>query len=32
MKRQVPETLMSKIILVRGVSLTPRQRWTAGLF
>jgi hypothetical protein len=30
MKRQVPETLMSKIILVRAASLTPRLRWTAG--
>lgn len=30
MKRQVPETLMSKIIPVRGSIPTPPQRWTAG--
>jgi conjugal transfer pilus assembly protein TraW len=30
MKRQVPETLMSKIIWSGAASLTPRPRWTAG--
>ena len=30
MKRQVPETLMSKIIRCVAVSRTPPQRWTAG--